>query len=78
MPLRRLGKSKYSCISRREMYLVVDAESCRRCIDQLKDDPAAMRDLRATIAERNHEIRRDQPLSDGEVKGLDRTIACIG
>jgi hypothetical protein len=68
MPLRRLGVSNYFFISRSEMHLVADVESCRRLIDELKDDPAAMRDLRAMVAERNRGIRSDAPLSDGEVR----------
>lgn len=68
MSLRRLGVSNYFFISRRKMHWLTDIESCRRFIDEVKDDPAAMRNLRAVVAERNQEIRRDRSLSDDEVK----------
>ena len=67
MPLRRVGLSNYLFMPRREMRLVQDVETCRLFINQL-DDPAAMSDLRAMVAERNQEISRNPPLSDDEVK----------
>ena len=50
------------------MHWLADIESCRRFIDEFKGDLAAMRDLRAVVAERNQEIRRDPLLSDDEVR----------
>jgi hypothetical protein len=68
MPLRRLGVSNYFFISKREMHPVVDEEASRRFLLHLEDDPAAMGELRALLAESNLDIRRQPPLTDDEVK----------
>ena len=72
---RRLGISNYHLFWRRQVQTCLDPASARLLLGQFKDDPSAMRDLRALLEDPMVGIPNDRRNDDQVLDAVARLVA---
>lgn len=72
---RRLGISNYHLFWRRQVQTYLDPAAARMVLGQFKDDPSAMRDLRALLEDPMLGIPKDRRSDDQVLDAVARLVA---